>query len=170
MKGGAGRPNSLHLRRSYGFAGEYKDVVTTTKAAQLRVARFEGIHLGGLNIRRRVEELEAARRNTNFFDCDLRWRQWYEAVHSTVLLANREAMGARGITTTAVENEAAGSDARPWTEATVSKVRRGFQKAARALSRPATPMTPSPGHGENWSGGAARIAEKLCGAFAGSGS
>jgi hypothetical protein len=125
----------LHLKRSYCFAGEYKDIANTTKAAQLRVARFEGIHHGGLHIRRRVQELQAARRNTNFFDRDLRWRHWYEAAHSTVLLANREAMRARGITTTAVENEAAGSDARPWTEATVSKVRRGFQKAARALEQ-----------------------------------
>lgn len=124
-----------HLQRAYGFAGEYKAIAHTVRAAQLRVARYENIQHGGLQLRQREEELRVARRDTIYIDREFRWRAWMDAAHCIVLLANERELRRQGVRISAVEEEAAGSAPRPWTLAVLAKVRRNFQKAAGALIR-----------------------------------
>ena len=128
------RQSELHrLRRAYGFAGEYKDIASTAKAAQLRVVRFENDQHEGLELQGRAALLAAARRDTVFIDREWKWQCWYDAAHAKVLMANSNALRGEDVTTIRVEEQAAGAAARPWSAAVTSKVRRTFQKVARQL-------------------------------------
>lgn len=133
--GGWCRQSELHrLSRAFGFPGEFRGIADSIEAIHLRVAVHENAQHGGLQLRRRSAALQAARLHTTHPDREFRLRAWYENAHSDILLQSVRALRARGITTIAVEDAAAGTAVRPWTPAQAVQVRRGFQKAARRMA------------------------------------
>ena len=132
--GGWCRQSELHnLKQGYHFAGEFKDVTTTTAAAQLRVAHYENRHHGGLRLHQREAALDAAQRETQYVDRSWRLREWYTHAPTVVLQDTIRRLRHQGVTMRRVEDIAAGGLERPWNDATTRKVRNRFQKTAREL-------------------------------------
>ena len=66
-----------HLRRGFGFAVECRSLLTTSRAAMLRVHHWEDHHHGGLRTHRRVARTRLLRfRSTHVVRCG-RWADWY---------------------------------------------------------------------------------------------
>ena len=120
---------ALHLRRAFGFHGDFKDIRISAQAAMFRTSHLEDHWAGGLDCSRRAEDLRLAYANTRHFVRSREWSDWYAKAAVTQMAALqtklRQSNGMRGHSV----GEGISCDVqRPWpTEATI-KVRKQFQR------------------------------------------
>jgi hypothetical protein len=121
-----------HLRRGFGFAVECRSLLTTSRAAMLRVHHWEDHHHGGLRTHRRVARTRLLRlRSTHIVRCG-RWADWYRQHPLENLDCNREFMAHKhGIHPHDTELLLAKATPRPWPPHIYHRIRGGFQKAVR---------------------------------------
>ena len=101
-------------------------------AAKMRVTHFEDLRAGGLQVVRRAWALEMLLVRTTFLLRKARWGAWYQQSALLVLRAADQEFRALGFSRAEIEDRAAGHAPQPWTDALVSRVRRDFQRTARA--------------------------------------
>ncbi len=121
-----------HLRRGFGFAVECRSLLTTSRAAMLRVHHWEDHHHGGLHTHRRVARSRILRlRSTHVVRCG-RWADWCWQPPLENLDGNRELL-ARQNNSHPHETELllAKATPRPWPPHIHHRIRGGFQKSVR---------------------------------------
>lgn len=126
----------LHLRRAYGFPGEFRDVRHMATAAMMRTACQEAKAHGGVQVQRRAADLEAALTATAHVARAGIWADWYRRSSLRQLAAVQSLFRCRfRLTGVDIENEVSGGAHRPWDRRTATKVHRGFQRCATAHLR-----------------------------------
>ena len=119
----------LHLKRAYGFTGEFRDPRIMARAAMLCTAHWEDGREGGLQAERRSDILQAAYRHSPHFDRAREWSHWFDRafVHQ---LANhiKSCRSEQGISRRQVEEHLTKGCPRPWTPQMEAAVKRNFQK------------------------------------------
>ena len=101
-------------------------------ASKLRVVHFEDTAAGGLQVLQRSRALETALSNSCLLVRKARWGEWYSHSALLRLRAADQQFRHRGLSRASIEDRAAGHSPRPWTVAVALRIRRSFQRTARA--------------------------------------
>jgi hypothetical protein len=135
LRAGHGPPNwcsdddLTHLRRGFGFHGEFKDVITMAQAAMFRTTAMEDSNNGGLRCQERATQLKEEYRKTKHFIRSREWGHWYERAFVTQLAEHQSKLReTKGITQGSIERELSHEQARPWTPKLAKLVKRSFQR------------------------------------------
>jgi hypothetical protein len=73
----------MHLRRVFGFHGEFKDVTTMAQAAMFCTTAVEDSNSGGLRCQERATQLKEEYKKTKRFIRSREWGPWYERAFVT---------------------------------------------------------------------------------------
>ena len=103
------------------------------KAAKLRVIEREASKVGGLRCQEWERRLDRALLESWHMGRIGKWRTWLAEAFCHTLTINQGDLRALGISRTLVENKAAGSDTRPFTEHQEKGSREGVQRATTAI-------------------------------------
>ena len=135
LRAGHGPPNwcsdddLTHLRRGFGFHGEFKDVITMAQAAMFRTTAMEDSNNGGLRCQERATQLKEEYRKTKHFIRSREWGHWYERAFVTQLAEHQSKLReTKGITQGSIERELSHEQDRPWTPTLAKLVKRSFQR------------------------------------------
>ena len=118
-----------HLKRAFGFPGEFKNMRTLADAAMLRTAWQEDRWNGGLQVLARAAAIRAARRDTEFIDREFLWSSWYrKAIVQQMEDLIRRARRDFGISQRSIADQITASAPRPWERRISLEVDKTFQK------------------------------------------
>ena len=124
-----------HLRRSYHFNVEFRDLRTSAQAAMLRVATWEDESHGGLRIRERARHLRTRpRRMQDYFSIARfqRFETWYQSSPLLQLSSTCADLTDLGVTATQIIQDLTHPEPRPGRQPIAQRARVSFQKAAHA--------------------------------------
>ena len=108
-------------------------MTAVASAAKHRVSEKEAWQSGGSHYKRWVRILAKAEFDTDHLGRLGRWRSWFGCSYSHALDQTRRDLASAGLTHTAIQNHAAGSDCRPFTRAQTKRSRDGLQRATTEL-------------------------------------
>ena len=119
----------FHLKRAYGFVGEYKDPRTMARAAMLRTAHWEDHREGGLRAEQHSAKLREAYTHSPHFSRTRDWGHWFDRAFVHQLAEHiRRCRPEDGITQFRVEEHLAKSSPRPWSPQVAALVKKSFQR------------------------------------------
>ena len=119
----------LHLRRGFGFHGEFKDVNIMAKAAMFRASVMEDSRNGGLRCQERAAQMKESYKNTKYFLRSHDWGCWCDRAFVTQMAEHQNNLRRKqGITKNGIEQEISRNQAQPWDPAMALRVRRTFQR------------------------------------------
>ena len=120
----------MHLRRAFGFPGEFRDVELVSEATQYRAACQENRWEGGLRVRLRSARLRRTVASSTQVARRGAWTSWLDQAILHQVVANLDSVNSRGkCTPEGVESALAAEAPRPWDRQVTSKVRRSFQRS-----------------------------------------
>jgi hypothetical protein len=122
------------LRRSFGFPGEFRDVVAAAEATRYRTACQESGWSGGLRVGARSARLSHALARSTQLARKSFWAGWFRSFVPAQLAKTLESVNAKcHVTAAVIEEELAGGEPRPWSRCLAKRVRRDFQKRVNSL-------------------------------------
>ena len=116
----------------YGLPASFGSVSSLAKAAQLRVMYWENHTYGGLKIDNKCEQLEKLVRDPFVLSRVTLWANWLSQAIPRTLAKNANDLEELKINRSNIEKSIRKGEMRPWSEKTMRKVKRFFQREARS--------------------------------------